>query len=346
MKHTPESAWAFVQNPDTGLVSALVYGADPVLVRHCRKALANGLSGEGETGLALVDTAAAARSPDAIRNELSQRDIFGASQVTALDGATDRHTSGISEALKDAKAEDSFLLVTAGDLRPTSTLRQLYEKARKAAALPVAAPKWEASDIRQRFVKASLPAPHPEASAMLASLSRELDWGTFNLLLEKLELYQQGRSEELTVEDIDACAPVTALDDADELVDAVATQQYAKVAACWRRQTGRGATPTGLVGAVLRHFVQARMVTARARSAKDIEYVARGRRLHPLRRPAVVRDARRWRTERLERAIAYLLETDAGLRGGSNVPPSVLGERSLLKVTSWAPRSGASKQGG
>ncbi len=346
MKHTPESAWRFVQNPDTGLVSALVYGADPVLVRHCRRTLIGGLSGGEEAGLAVVDATTAARTPDAIRSELTQRDIFGASQVAVLDGATDRHANGISEALKDAKAEDSFLLVTAGDLRPASTLRQLYEKARKAVALPVAAPKWEASDIRQRFVKASLPAPHPDASAMLASLSRELDWGTFSLLLEKLELYQQGRSEELTVEDIDACAPATGLDDADELVDAVATQQYAKVAACWRRQTGRGATPTGLVGAVLRHFVQVRMVTARARSAKDIEYVARGRRLHPLRRPAVVRDARRWRTERLEEAIAFLLEIDAGLRGGSTLPPLVLGERMLLKVASWAPRSGVSRHGG
>lgn len=336
--HSEESSWKFVHRPDPKVASALLYGADPVLVNYCRGILAKRLLGGQKDGFISISPAEAQRSWKAILVKLTQPHFFEGGLVGVLDGAGDRHTKSIEEALKQVKPGDSFLLVTAGDLRPTSSLRKFYEGATGAAALRVAPPKWSVSDIRQRFVKASLPAPHPDASAMLANLSHELDWGTFEMLLKKLDLYQQGRSEALTVEDIDACTPSTGLDNADELVDAVATHQIAEAATCWRRMTGVGTAPSELIGAMLRHLVLVRSVAARARSSKDIEYVARSRRMHPLRRGAVIRDARHWPEKRLEDAISHLLQTDAGLRGGSAVPPSTLGERALLRIASLAPK--------
>lgn len=341
MRQRAAAARNFVRKPDASLSAALIHGGDQVLVSQYRKSLVAGLLGDragDDTVVTPIDSREAGRDPALVLLTLTMRSMFSGRGVAILEGATDRHVPGIERALGDSSPEDSFLVATAGELRPVSKLRKLFESATNAVALLAEAEPWSAADIRKHFTDQSLPPPVAEASELLAGLSRQLDWGGFRQLLEKLSLYASGSEEELNVVDVEACAPGPDSSATDPLVDAVATGQLAKAATHWRALEVRGVAPSTALNAVLRHFLTVNGICSRARSGSDIERIMRSLYLNPARRTAISRDARGWSRSRLEGAVATLHAAEIASRGGSAAPSAVIAQRAVLRVAGSASR--------
>ncbi len=344
MKRSPAVARQFFKQPDPSFAGALIYGPDLVLVSHHRKCLVESLLGESvgdDLAVSTLDPTEAGRDAGAISIVLTERGFFSGRRVVVLESANQRHLRGIERALADSDPEDAFLVVTAGELRRNSKLLEYFQSAENAVALPSEAEFWSPAEIRRHFVERGVPPPDANASDLLVTLSEDMEWGPFNMLIEKLILYMHERSGETTTEDIDNCAPAADFGDLDGFVDAVCGGSMSSIAEQGHALASKGGNPVARVNAVLRHLHTVHGVVVRSRSRADVESVARFRPMHPARRYAVTAHARGWSRARLEEALRELHATDLGIRGGTAAPIEAFAERSLMRVAGRAPRPSA-----
>ncbi len=316
----------FCARPAATARGALIWGEDQGLVAERRDRLLGALLGPGaaeEMRLTRLDAAALRADPAALDTALRARGFFPGPRAVLLAGATDALAPAVGAALAEAAAPDAFLLVAADQLTGRSALRALFEGAPHAAALPCYA---EAPDPRAlaEALRAAGAAPTPDAAAALASVARDLTRAEALRLVETLALHSPAADGPLTEADVAALAPLSAGGAVEAALDAV----FEGGAAAVRRELARlAAHGTGAVEIALACQRRLRQLHAAA-----VDPAALGRIQPPSRRDRLAAQARRWGPARLERAMAVLYETDAGLRGGSKAPPAVLLERALLRV--------------
>ena len=111
----------------------------------------------------------------------------------------------------------------------------------------------------------------------------------------------------------------------------VAEGKVSDIAGLLRRVSAQGTTPTKLCIDGLRHFRQLLALASDPEGAA----AAAGRARPPInfkRRDSVIRQAQALGRERIERALALLVETDLTLRSSSRAPQEALVERALIRI--------------
>ena len=239
--------------------------------------------------------------------------------------------------LADWRPGDARIVLAAGNLTPGNALRRLAEAAPNAAAIAIYADPPGRDEIERTLRAAGLDPPDRTAFAALEAMAHALDPGDFAQLVGKLALYKRGDPAPLSPDDIAAVAPPAPEPEVEALVALAADGDAARLAAAFST-LGPG-SPTSLTIAAGRYF---RTLHAAA-VAPDGPDAALARARPPVfgpRRTRMAGQARALGPDRLERALALIIEAELAVRSSRPVPAAAVVERLLLRLA-VIKRSGA-----
>jgi DNA polymerase III subunit delta len=332
MKLAGAEANRYLAKPDPSRAGLLIAGADAmrVALKRAEAILALiGPAGEAEMRLTRIQAGELRKDAALLMDATRAASFFPGPRVAFVEDATDGLTATIETALKDWRAGDAQIVVTAGDLKAKSTLRALFEKHLNAMAIVLYDNPPTREEIESELGRAGLKQISPQAMTDLTTLARALDPGDFRQTLEKIALYQYQDPTPLTPEEIHALAPATIEAEIDDLLAAVADQNATLIGPLMRRLEGQGILPVTLCIGALRHFRSLHV------AASDRDGLASGimkARIFGPRKDAMQRQAGTWGMFKLEEAISLLLETDLTLRSTSRAPAMAVMERALIRL--------------
>ena len=331
----------FLGKLDPVLVSALLYGADPTLTSHNLHLLLKNYTSD-----ALADDFSITKFPSgegqnrsAIVAACTERSFFANSRrVVIFEGATNQHTKTIESSLARLTPEDAFLVVCAGDLDHRSSLLKLYETTRNTLALAPIKQVWTAASLSKYFSQQGAPEPDKDAATYLIDLGREHDWGSFQMLLDKVALYVRGSEKNFGLKELDDCGASlmdSQLQDDVQigaLTDAVAEGRVGDVAHLCQVLAANGVNPVTLVILVSYHFSMLQRALAKSPKKSAAQDALRRLPMHPARKKAVQKQLDFWNLATAEAAMQTLHKCDFNLRGGSPVSHWTTAERSLGRI--------------
>lgn len=324
----------YVSRPDPGKPGLLIFGADPMRVALKRQdaiAALIGPQGESEMRLTRISAGDLRKDPALLLDAIKAQGFFPGPRVAFVEDATDSLTATLDAALKDWRAGDATIIVTAGGLTGKSALKTLFEKHPAAVSIGLYDDPPTREEIEDALRKAGLTSLPSESMADLAALARTLDPGDFRQTLEKIALYKFRDTTPLTPAEIAALAPATVETEVDDLVAAVADRKPAEIGPLLRRLEAQGTNPVTICIATLRHFRSLHAAVSEPGGAASA--LGRMRGINFKLRDVMIRQSNTWSQTRLEEAIAHLLETDLTLRSASRAPTMAVMERALLKLS-------------
>ncbi|MBB4265982.1 DNA polymerase III subunit delta [Roseospira visakhapatnamensis] len=346
MKITAARAAAFVKAPDPKVRAVLVYGPDRGLARERLDALTRTVVDDIGDPFRVADLTPASLKDDPARlaDETAAQSLMGGRRVVRLLDAGDGQAPAIQAVLDDSPGE-ALVLALAGELRPSSALRKLFEGSPAAAALACYADEGMTLEqvVRDTLRAHGMTVGHDALAYLLEHLGGDRLLTRAELI--KLATYK-GDPGEITLADAAACVGDTAALGLDDLSLAVADGDDTRTQRVLDRLLREGTGPIPVLRAVVRHFTRLHQAAgAVARGASPDQAVG------ALRPPVIFKHAdrlkaqvRRWDSARVGQALTLLLEAEGDCKS-SGPPPEVVCSRTLMRLARAA-RDGAPRAPG
>lgn len=328
MKLSGAAAVAYFGKPDPDAAGLLIFGQDAMRVALRRQEVILALigpEGEAEMRLTRLQGADVRKDPAALMDAMKAQGFFPGPRVAFVEEATDTLAPAVTEALKDWRAGDAQIVVTAGGLTAKSALVKLFEAHPTARAIGIYDDPPSREEIEATLRKSGLAEIDRAAMTDLLALAKELDPGDFRQTVEKIALYKWGDATPLTSADVAAMAPTTVEAEVDDVLDAVAEGRGAAVGQLMRRLEGQGVLPVTLCIFAMRHFRLLHALAVDPRGPASF-------RLRGPRKDRIARQAGDWGVRRLEDALRLIVETDLTLRSASRAPAMAVMERALIRL--------------
>lgn len=340
MKLSPRDAPGFLARPDPRVPGLLIYGGDAMRVAEKRQVLIRnhvGPQGEAEMRLARFPASDLRKDPAAALDAAKAQGFFPGPRAVLIEDATDGTTEALKAALADWAEGDALMVVTGGQLNASSKLRKLFEGDRRALCLAIYDNPPDRAEIEGMLKDAGLASIPAEALRDLTALAQVLEPGDFRQTLTKIALYKHGDPTPLTSAEIAALAPQGAEAAVDDMLDAVAEGRPADIAPLMARLTAQGVAPVTLCIGAMRHFRVLHALVSDPRGPAQAIGTLRPPVFGP-RRDKLLRQAQRWRGDRVEMALTEIIEADLTLRSASRAPLAALTERAMLRLATMAAR--------
>ncbi|WP_298841391.1 DNA polymerase III subunit delta [uncultured Roseobacter sp.] len=327
MKLSTRDATGYFARPDPGRTGILIFGRDGMRVALKRQQMLAALLGptaEEEMRLTRMNGNELRKDPALLTDAVKAVGFFPGQRAVFVEDANENSAPAILTALADWQDGDAQIVVTAGDLKPTSKLRKAFEAHPNAYATGIYDNPPTRAEIEQSLRDAGLELPTGDVMAALTDLAQALDPGDFRQTVEKLSLYKIGDSAAVSEADVAACAPTSTEADIDDILMVVAEARAQEIGPVMQKLTAQGATPVGLCIGAMRHF------RALHRAASD----SSGRpTIFGPNRDRMLAQSRRWGAARLETALTVLTDTDLQLRSaGQHAPGMALVERAFIRL--------------
>lgn len=323
--------------PPDGVVAFLFFGPDQGLVRERAETLAKTVVPDLSDAFRVseLDDAALSADPARLADEAAAISMLGGRRVVRVRGAGNGVTGAFESYLDDVKG-DALIVIEAGDLPKSSSLRKLFEEADNAFA--VACYPDTARDLPD-VVRAALKAEGLTIAgeALDDAVSRlGADRGVTRRELEKLALYAHGQTS-VSLQDVRAAMGDAAEVRTEEACDAAGAGDFATLDRALERLWTEETSPVQVVRTAIGHFQ--RLLTAKEMAARGggIESAMRALRppIHFSRTASFKNQAQRWSEERLLDALDLLLDTEA-LCKTTAVPAEAATGRALLNIAAMA----------
>ncbi|MBA85914.1 DNA polymerase III subunit delta [Thalassobius sp. S69A] len=329
MKLPPREASRYFAKPDPAKAGLLIFGKDAMRVALKRQeaiAALIGPNGEEEMRLTRIPGADLRKDPAQLLDAVKAISFFPGQRVAFVEDANETAAPAILNALTDWAQGDAQIVVTAGDLKPTSKLRKAFEAHPNAFAAALYDDPMTRDEIEAELARSGLTRLADGAMQDLTALARDLQPGDFRQTLEKLALYKRSEDTPVTSADIQACAPASTEAALDDLLNVVAEGRDSELDPMLKKMQAQGANPVTLCIGATRHF----------RTLYTIAANPGGRVFIPgnfKQKERSTRQAQTLGSERLERALAHITDTDLQLRSaGQNAPAMALVERMLIRI--------------
>jgi len=339
MKMSPRDADGYFAKPDPKRTGLLIYGADAMRVALKRQQVITALLGENadeEMRLTRMAGGDLRKDPALLMDAIKAVGFFPGPRAAFVEEASDAAAPAVSSALQDWAPGDAQIIVTSGALKASSKLRKMFETHANAYAIAIYDDPPSRAEIERTLGAAGIRAVPPDAMSALTDLANELGPGDFSQTIEKLALYKRGDDSDLSLDDIDACAPQSSEAALDDVLNVVAEARSGEIGPLIRRLQAQGTNAVSLCIGATRHFRT--LYTA----ASDPGGAAAGiGRLRPpvygKRRDRILRQAQNWGPARLETALTVLTDTDLQLRSaGQTAPAMAVMERALIRLAMLA----------
>jgi DNA polymerase-3 subunit delta len=259
----------FIARPDPAIRVVLVYGPDGGLVRERIARLTKSVVDDPSDPfrVAELSTAILKDDPAKLSDEAAAISMIGGRRVIRISDAADA-LSSLLEKFLAAPVGDALILLAAGDLGKSSSLRGLCEKHDLAAALPCYADEGRdlAQVIRESLEKHKLTAD-PEAMAFLiANLGG--DRMITRSELEKLALYV-GKPGKVGLAEAEAAIGDNSGFTMDDLVFAVTDGNVTASQRLLERVLHEGNSSVAVLRALSRHFQRLHWAAAQLQTGKS-----------------------------------------------------------------------------
>lgn len=299
-------AEAFLRAPGPSVPAVLFYGTDAGLVSERAAKLAAVVAARDNPPGEIIrmEDADLDSDPDRLAVELQTIPMFGGFKVVRATAGR-RITAAALEPFIAGDRLAATLIVEGGNLRPTDTLRTLFEKAPKAAA--VACYPDEAHDL-ETLVRDTLKghglAISPEARDLLLTRiggDRALSRGE----IDKLALYASGKSE-IDVSDVEAIVGDASQLAIDRVLDGAAGGDAKRAVAEYARALAAGESAQTIILAAQRHIEKLHKIRSDIDQGRSFEDAVRQLRppIHFKQKDAIGLQCRLWTTARLSEALA------------------------------------------
>lgn len=335
MKLSPRDAPGYFARPDPARAGLLIYGADAMRIALRRAeviAALAGPAGDEEMRVTRMQAGDLRKDPARLNDAVKAASFFPGPRVAFVEDATEALAAPILAALEDWREGDAQIIVTAGQLKPTSKLRKTFEAHKNAYAAAIYDEPPSRAEIEETLKKSGLRDIGQDALRDLHDLARALDPGDFRQTMDKLSLYKLDDATPLSPEDIAACAPASVEADLDDILHIVAESRSGEIGPMMKRLRAQGVQPVALCIAATRHFRT--LYTAASDPGGVSQGIARMR--PPVfgpRRDRMQRQAQAWGAANLETALSLLTETDLTLRSAAQTAPQMpLVERALIRL--------------
>ncbi len=335
MKLSARDAPGYFARPDAARAGLLIYGADAMRIALRRAeviAALVGPTGEEEMRVTRMAAGELRKDPARLNDAVKAASFFPGPRVAFVEDATEALAAPILAALQDWREGDAQIIVTGGQLKPTSKLRKTFEAHKNAYAAAIYDDPPSRAEIEATLAKSGLKNIGQDALRDLHDLARALDPGDFRQTMDKLSLYKIDDETPLSPEDIGACAPASVEADLDDILHIVAEARPGEIGPMMKRLRAQGVQPVALCIAATRHFRT--LYTAASDPGGVSQGIARMR--PPVfgpRRDRMQRQAQAWGAANLETALSLLTETDLALRSAAQTAPQMpLVERALIRL--------------
>jgi DNA polymerase-3 subunit delta len=319
----------------------LIHGNDSGLVAERSATLAAAVLGDPPDPLGLVrlDAGEVSADPARLADEAYAIPMFGGRRLIEVRLSGNWSVLPALEPLFAAPPVDSFVVVTAGELRKTAPVRKRFEQARNAAAIACYADDQKALDrlIDEETRRAGLRIAGDARAALKTLIGGDRMASRGEVV--KLCLYAAGAGE-IGLDDVKAVVGDASAFAVDEAVDAAALGDAEGFERLYRRLTAAGTAGFTVAGAAQRHFD--RLHRARAlvdRGTPPLQAFGPG--LFWKREPILVRQVQIWPLQRIERALEIIDRAIIDSRLTSGIADEVIGQGLLMIAALVARRSAA-----
>lgn len=329
---------SFVARPDPARSIVLVFGPDAGLVSERVDALIRASVDDPADPFALVrlDGDTLASDPARLVDEATTIPMFGGRRAIRV-RAGNRNIVPAIEGILSAPLRDCRVVVEAGDLKKGAALRNTFERAKTAVAIPCYADAdRDIGRIIDEEMRAASLTMAPDARAALIPLLGG-DRRASRAELRKLALYAHGQ-ERVEIDDVMAVVADASALGLDALVDAAFAGKLADVEKEFAKATIAGTNPSAMVGAALRQIERLhalRLDVEAGSSASAIVESQPG--IHFRRKPLIEAALKAWTSERLAKAMSMLAEASLDARRQSDLAETIV-QRALSMIARAAAR--------
>lgn len=324
----------FIKTPKADCRAVLVYGPDAGLVAERASALAQIFArrGQGQTEIIRLDDRDLAEDPARLEVELRTIPMFAEQSVVRVTAGPKLDVPALKTLLADDFA--NFLIVEAGNLRPDSGLRKLFEGHRSAVALPCYGDESLLSElIDAELARAGLGIDNEARDYLMTRLGA--DQALSRAEVVKLALYAQGRGA-VSHDDIEAIVGDAAETALENFVYATSGGDAKAALSELQRLAASGTDRASALSALGRHFIQLHRVAAAVASGRPAEEALRSLRPPPrpkTREEAFLARSRKWGAGRLAKVLPIIQEAVRRSRRSPDLE-GAFADRLVLALTS------------
>ena len=323
----------FIAKPDPAQPIVLVFGPDAGLVRERVDALVRASVEDANDPFAFVriEGEELSANPARLVEEAHTVPLFGGRRAVLVKAGS-RNIAGAVETVVAAPSNECRVIIEAGDLKKSSPLRALCEKAKVAAALPCYADGARDLErlIDEEMRSSNMTIAADARAALLALLGgdRLASRGE----IRKLALYAQGRPAIELADVIAVVADASALA-LDGVVDAAFSGETRKVETEFGKARAGGSSPAAIISAAIRHVANLHKMRLTVDEGESADSAMRrgAPPVHFSRHDAVGAALRSWTPARLVRAMQQLAEASLEARRNAQLAEAIA-QRTLLSI--------------
>jgi DNA polymerase III subunit delta len=323
----------FIARPDPGRPIVLVFGPDTGLVRERAAALIKASVDDPNDpfSLARLDGDDLAGEPGRLVEEATTVPLFGGRRAVWVKSGS-RNLAPAVEALIPVASPDCRVVIEAGDLKKSSPLRAVCEKAKNAAALACyidnAAALARLVDDEMRAASLTI---SPDARAALLPLLGG-DRLASRSEIQKLATFARDKGK-VELDDVLAVVADASTLTLDALIDAAFAGRTSDLETQFGKAQIAGTSPGAIMSAAQRQVAalhRGRLALDTGASADEAINAMQGF-VHFSRKSAVENVLRSWTSARLARAMAQLAEAALDVRKQPTMGEAIA-QRTLLSL--------------
>ncbi len=313
MKILPQNIASFIKNPPTAILGVLIYGPDSGLVSENLRLLSQAIVDDIHDPFRVAELSydSIKDSPALLADELASLSLTGGRRVVRVKDAPASLPTAVQKILENMTG-DSLLLITSGELPPTSSLRKFVENAKHLAALPCY--KEEGAAIHHVISSHLKQHGFTYDAAVLPLLADFLAGDRLVIMQEvdKLMLYM-GTSSHVSADDVLACVGEPLEVSLDAMCADIASGKTADIQVELSRLYRENTSPITIIRAISRYFLrlhQAKMLvvngTPAAQAIQSLKPPVFFKQV-----PLFTQQLHKWTPEKLMHAIRSLAQLEA-----------------------------------
>jgi len=327
----------YAASPPKDLRVALVYGPDAGLVQERAEKLLKSVVPDLTDPFNVSDLSETVLLADPARlaDEAAAISMMGGRRVVRVRGAGNDLTELLESFLDDIKG-DALVVIEAGDLAKTGSLRKLFDAHKSVAAVQCYPDSLrDLGDVVRDALRAEGLSISPDALEDAVSRLGS-DRGVTRREIEKLVLYMHGQKQ-VSLEDVRAVMGDEAEARSESACDAAAGGDLAKLDRELERLWVSDIQPAQVIRSAMGHFQKLMQARESAARGEAIDTVMKRLRppVHFSRSQAFKAQAQRWNSDKLGEALDMLLEAEV-LTRATGVPAEAVTGRALMNIAAMA----------
>ena len=335
MKLTSRDVVSFFKSPPKGLAGVLIYGNDVMRVSDKRQQFISSLLGpkaDEEMRLTRISRENLKKAPEQAIDLCKAQSFFPGARALLIEEANETVADTIIKAIEEWQDGDATIVVTAGSLKPSSSLRKFFEQKKNIFSVPIFDNPMTKFEVEKIITESGLQNVTQEILNQLVTIASELTPGDFKQSLNKLTLYKLNDETPVTYQDLINCTPASNEAAIDEVLNVILAGNEFKVNQIIGRLRSQGVLPVTLVIAATRHFKALFSIVSNPGGVSAGATALRPPIYGP-RKETLINQAQKWGPVKIKTAIKILTTIDLKLRSADQkVPQMSLVERHLIRI--------------